>query len=41
MPNLTDPKILTAMTRAISDVSQARSVLKHIGDRPTHEEIDI
>ncbi|XP_045790536.1 plant intracellular Ras-group-related LRR protein 1-like [Trifolium pratense] len=41
MPNLIDPKIISAMTRAISDVSQARSVLKQIGDRPTHEEIDI
>ncbi|WJX94388.1 hypothetical protein P8452_75808 [Trifolium repens] len=41
MPNLTDPKLLSSMTRAISDVSQARSVLKKIGDRPTHEEVDI
>lgn len=40
MPNLTDPKLLAAMTRAISDVSQARSVLNIIGDRPTHEEVD-
>ena len=40
MPNLTDPKLLAAMTRAISDVSQARSVLNLIGDRPTHEEVD-
>jgi len=40
MPNLTDPKLLAAMTRAISDVSQARSVLTLIGDRPTHEEVD-
>lgn len=40
LPNLTDPKLLAAMTLAISDVSQARSVLKHIGDRPTHEEVD-
>lgn len=40
MPNLTDPKLLAAMTHAISDVSQARSVLNLIGDRPTHEEVD-
>lgn len=40
MPNLADPKLLASMTRAISDVSQARRVLKLIGDRPTHEEVD-
>ncbi|CAK8562973.1 unnamed protein product [Lathyrus sativus] len=40
MPNLADPKLLASMTQAISDVSQARSVLKHMGDRPTHEEVD-
>ncbi|XP_061364879.1 plant intracellular Ras-group-related LRR protein 9-like [Gastrolobium bilobum] len=40
MPNLADPKLLATMTRAISDVAQARSVLKLIGERPTHEEVD-
>ncbi|KAJ1413209.1 Leucine-rich repeat domain superfamily [Sesbania bispinosa] len=40
MPHLKDPKLLAAMTRAISDVSQARSVLKLIGEQPTHEEVD-
>ncbi|MED6210782.1 Plant intracellular Ras-group- LRR protein 1 [Stylosanthes scabra] len=40
MPQLTDPALLASMTRAITDVSQARQVLKLIGDRPTHEEID-
>ncbi|KAK7389126.1 hypothetical protein VNO78_23958 [Psophocarpus tetragonolobus] len=40
MPNLTDPEMLASMTRAISDVSQARSVFKLIGARPTHEEVD-
>ncbi|CAI8609862.1 unnamed protein product [Vicia faba] len=40
MPNLTDPKLLASMTQAISDVSQARSVLSLMGDRPTHEEVD-
>ncbi|CAJ1943773.1 unnamed protein product [Sphenostylis stenocarpa] len=40
MPNLADPAMLASMTRAISDVSQARSVLKVLGPRPTHEEVD-
>ncbi|XLU75059.1 hypothetical protein S245_034112 [Arachis hypogaea] len=40
MPQLTDPALLASMTRAIADVSQARQVLKLIGERPTHEEID-
>ncbi|OIW17751.1 hypothetical protein TanjilG_00345 [Lupinus angustifolius] len=40
MPQLADPKLLAAMTSAISDVSQARSVLKLIGERPTHEDVD-
>lgn len=40
MPHLADPKLLASMTRAISDVSQARSVLNLIGERPTHEEVD-
>ncbi|KAK7265637.1 hypothetical protein RJT34_33259 [Clitoria ternatea] len=40
MPHLADPELLVAMTRAITDVAQARSVLKLIGPRPTHEEVD-
>lgn len=40
MPNLADPEMLASMTRAISDVSQTRSVLKLIGARPTHEQVD-
>ncbi|KAI4336219.1 hypothetical protein L6164_014773 [Bauhinia variegata] len=40
MPHLKDPKLLDAMTRAISDVAQARSVLKLIGGRPDHETVD-
>lgn len=40
MPHLTDPELLAAMTRAISDVAQTRSVLKLIGERPDHEAID-
>ncbi|XP_021812949.1 plant intracellular Ras-group-related LRR protein 1-like [Prunus avium] len=41
MPHLTDPKVLAAMTRAISDVSQTRSVLKTLGDRPDHDAVDV
>ncbi|KAL9326554.1 hypothetical protein ACSQ67_007199 [Phaseolus vulgaris] len=40
MPNLADPAMLASMTRAISDVAQARSVFKVMGPRPTHEEVD-
>ncbi|XP_061343600.1 plant intracellular Ras-group-related LRR protein 9-like isoform X2 [Gastrolobium bilobum] len=40
MPYLADPKLLASMTRAIAEVSQARSVLNVIGERPTHEEVD-
>ncbi|KAM1649926.1 hypothetical protein ACFX1Q_003411 [Malus domestica] len=40
MPHLSDPKVLAAMQRAVSDVSQTRSVLKIIGDRPDHELVD-
>ncbi|XP_014490565.2 plant intracellular Ras-group-related LRR protein 9-like [Vigna radiata var. radiata] len=40
MPNLANPEMLASMTRAISDVAQARSVFKVMGPRPTHEEVD-
>ncbi|KAL6228454.1 hypothetical protein ACLB2K_002404 [Fragaria x ananassa] len=40
MPHLSDPKLIAAMTRAISDVSQARSVLAALGPRPDHEAVD-
>lgn len=40
MPHLADPELLASMGRAISDVSQARTVLNIIGERPTHEEVD-
>lgn len=40
MPHLADPELLASMGRAISDVSQARTVLNLIGERPTHEEVD-
>ncbi|KAF7806037.1 plant intracellular Ras-group-related LRR protein 9-like [Senna tora] len=40
MPHLTDPKVLAAMTRAIADVAQTRSVLQLLGERPDHEAVD-
>ncbi|XP_059657974.1 plant intracellular Ras-group-related LRR protein 1-like [Cornus florida] len=41
MPRLTDPKLIASMRLAVSEVSQTRSVLKTLGDRPDHESIDI
>ncbi|KAM5550151.1 plant intracellular Ras-group-related LRR protein 9-like [Rosa sericea] len=40
MPHLSDPKVIAAMTRAVSDVAQTRSVLNALGDRPDHEAVD-
>ncbi|GFZ07846.1 plant intracellular ras group-related LRR 1 [Actinidia rufa] len=40
MPKLTDPKVIAAMRSAVSEVYQARSVLKILGDRPDHEAVD-
>lgn len=40
MPHLADPDLVASMGRAVSQVDQARSVLKLIGERPTHEEVD-
>lgn len=40
MPHLNDPNILAAMTSAVSDVAQTRSILKTLGDRPDHESVD-
>ncbi|TKY73550.1 Plant intracellular Ras-group-related LRR protein 9 [Spatholobus suberectus] len=40
MPHLADPDLVASMGRAVSQVAQARSVLKLIGERPTHEEVD-
>ena len=40
MPHLSDPKVMAAMRRAVSDVAQARSVLTALGDRPDHETVD-
>ncbi|KAE9608534.1 hypothetical protein Lal_00020815 [Lupinus albus] len=39
-PNLTDPQLLASITQAISEVSQARSVLSLLGPRPIHEDVD-
>ncbi|KAL5076443.1 hypothetical protein RYX36_015427 [Vicia faba] len=41
MPNLADPELIASMGRAIANVQQARSVLNLIGERPTHEDIDL
>ncbi|XP_060204570.1 plant intracellular Ras-group-related LRR protein 1-like [Lycium barbarum] len=40
MPHLTDPKVITAMRLAVADVSQTRSMLKTLGERPYHELVD-
>ncbi|CAL0327666.1 unnamed protein product [Lupinus luteus] len=40
MPNLTDPKLLASMSRALDEVSQTRVVLDLLGPRPTHEDVD-
>lgn len=40
MPHLTRPGVLASMTRAVSDVAQARSVLNTLGPRPDHEVVD-
>lgn len=40
MPHLADPELVASMGRAVAQVTQARSVLTLIGERPTHEEVD-
>lgn len=40
MPHLNNPKLISAMRRAVSDVTEARSVLKALGTRPDHEAVD-
>nr|GMD86418.1 plant intracellular Ras-group-related LRR protein 9-like [Ipomoea batatas]GME12581.1 plant intracellular Ras-group-related LRR protein 9-like [Ipomoea batatas] len=40
MPHLTDPKVSAAMRLAVADVSQARSMLKSLGEQPDHEMVD-
>nr|XP_043608712.1 plant intracellular Ras-group-related LRR protein 9-like [Erigeron canadensis] len=41
MPHLTDPQLLASMRSAVADVSQTRSLLKTLGERPDHEAVDI
>ncbi|XP_043705845.1 plant intracellular Ras-group-related LRR protein 9-like [Telopea speciosissima] len=41
MPRLKDPELLAAMTKAVTDVAQTRSVLQSLGERPDHEAIDL
>ncbi|KAI3673554.1 hypothetical protein L6452_39677 [Arctium lappa] len=41
MPHLTDPQVLAAMRSAVADVSQTRSLLKTLGERPDHESVDM
>ncbi|XP_023756313.1 plant intracellular Ras-group-related LRR protein 1 [Lactuca sativa] len=41
MPHLTDPRLLTSMRAAVADVSQTRSLLKTLGERPDHEAVDM
>ncbi|KAD3336257.1 hypothetical protein E3N88_31776 [Mikania micrantha] len=41
MPHLTDPDLLASMNAAVADVSQTRSLLKTLGERPDHEAVDL
>lgn len=41
MPHLKDPKVMSAMAEAVSEISQTRSILQALGERPDHEAIDI
>uniref|UniRef100_A0ACD5URN3 Uncharacterized protein n=1 Tax=Avena sativa TaxID=4498 RepID=A0ACD5URN3_AVESA len=40
MPGLRHPSVLHAMSRAVADVSAARSALQELGPRPNHELVD-
>lgn len=40
MPELKDPKLISAMRWAVSDVSQTRSVLQALGPRPDREVLE-
>lgn len=40
MPHLNNPKLISAMRRAVSDVTEARSVFNALGTRPDHEAVD-
>ncbi|XP_042515992.1 plant intracellular Ras-group-related LRR protein 1-like [Macadamia integrifolia] len=41
MPHLKNPQLLAAMTKAVAEVAQTRSVLKALGERPDHEAVDL
>lgn len=41
MPHLTDPYLLASMRSAVADVSQTRTLLKTLGERPDHEAVDM
>ncbi|XP_021733544.1 plant intracellular Ras-group-related LRR protein 9-like [Chenopodium quinoa] len=41
MPHLKNPKVMSAMAEAVSEISQTRSILQALGERPDHESIDI
>uniref|UniRef100_A0A0D9VHR7 Disease resistance R13L4/SHOC-2-like LRR domain-containing protein n=1 Tax=Leersia perrieri TaxID=77586 RepID=A0A0D9VHR7_9ORYZ len=40
MPGLRHPSVLSAMSRAVADVSSARDALRLLGPRPDHELVD-
>ncbi|KAL4570361.1 hypothetical protein LXL04_026013 [Taraxacum kok-saghyz] len=40
MPHLLDPQLMASMRSVVADVSQTRSLLKTLGDRPDHEVVD-
>lgn len=40
MPHLTDLKLIASMRLAVADVSQTRSILRTLGERPDHESVD-
>ncbi|CAH8339472.1 unnamed protein product [Eruca vesicaria subsp. sativa] len=40
MPHLAHPSVLASMTKAITDVAQTRSILRTLGPRPDHENVD-
>lgn len=41
MPHLKDPKVMAAMSEAVSEIAQTRSVLQALGEPPEHETVDI
>ncbi|XP_077215624.1 plant intracellular Ras-group-related LRR protein 9-like [Tasmannia lanceolata] len=40
MPHLKNPEILSSMTSAVHEISQTRSILQTLGERPDHETVD-